>query len=168
VNFEVNGGPVHTQETEGFDEFVYAALTNFMHVPARGATPPSSPAPSPGPPPVGGGPDSLWGHQALHAGESIRSRDGRFQLLYQWDGNLVLYRQDGVPLWHSDTHGRSAGQLVMQGDGNLVIYDAAGVPVWASGTAGFASAWLIVQNDGNIVIYTPSGGPVWSSGTAGS
>jgi pimeloyl-ACP methyl ester carboxylesterase len=167
VNFEVNGGPVHTEETEGFDEFVYAALTNFMHVPARGATPPGSPAPSPGPPPVGGGPDSLSGQQALHAGQSIRSRDGRFQLLYQWDGNLVLYRQDGVPLWHSDTHGWSAGQLVMQSDGNLVIYDAAGVPVWASGTAGFASAWLVVQNDGNMVIYTPSGGPVWSSGTGG-
>ena len=36
ANFEVYGGPVHTQETDHFDEYIYAALTTFMHVPPRG------------------------------------------------------------------------------------------------------------------------------------
>ena len=174
VNLEVNGGPVHTEETRHFDEYVFAALTNFMHVPARGAGSPASPAPPPAPPvptggtaPAGGGPDTLSTHQVLDPGQSISSHDGRFALVYQADGNLVLYNRDGAPVWHTGTYGSAAGRVLMQLDGNLVVYDASGAPVWASGTAGFEGAWLIVQNDGNLVIYTPSGAPVWASGTTG-
>jgi predicted alpha/beta hydrolase family esterase len=179
VNFEVNGGPVHTQETGNFDEYIYAALTNFMHVPQRGGgpteppptpfpPPPPPPSPTPGPGPGSGGPDSLSPDQALYPGQSISSSDGRFYLTYQGDGNLVLYRSDGVPLWHTQTYGTSAGRAVMQLDGNLVVYDASGTPIWASNTVGFDGAWLVMQSDGNLVIYTPTGAPVWASGTNGS
>lgn len=64
-------------------------------------------------------------------GQEVRAEG--MLLAYQGDGNLVLYRRDGVPVWASDTFG-AAGFVTMQGDGNLVIYDAAGVPVWASDT----------------------------------
>ena len=177
VNFEVNGGPVHTQETKQFDEYVYAALTNFMHVPERGTETPessespgstSSPhTPSSGSAPKSGGPDSLSPNQSLYANQSIRSGDGRFYLAYQADGNLVLYRSDGLPLWCTHTNGTSPGRTVMQLDGNLVVYDGTGTPIWASGTAGFGGSWLVMQNDGNLVIYTPASAPVWASGTNG-
>jgi pimeloyl-ACP methyl ester carboxylesterase len=176
VNFEVYGGPVHTQETDHFDEYIYAALTNFMHVPPRGGPSDPGPAPTPqppppppsGPPPGSGGADSLSPDQSLYAGQSIASSDGRFYLTYQSDGNLVLYRNDAVPLWHTHTYGTSPGRAIMQLDGNLVVYDGSGTPIWASGTVGFDGAWLVMQTDGNLVIYSPSGAPVWASGTSGS
>ena len=155
ANFEVNGGPVHTQETTHFDEYIYAALTNFMHVPPRGG--PSDPVPGPGPAPPPrpprpdrpsnrGGSDSLSPDQSLYAGQSITSGDGRFYLIYQSDGNLVLYRNDAVPLWHTQTYGTSPGRAIMQLDGNLVVYDGSGTPIWASGTVGFGGAWLVMQS----------------------
>lgn len=176
ANFEVYGGPVHTRETGNFDEYIYAALTNFMHVaprggpsnPGPGPNPPPPPPPPPSGPPGSGGPDSLAPDQSLYAGQSITSSDGRFYLIYQSDGNLVLYRNDGVPLWHTHTYGTSPGRAIMQLDGNLVVYDGSGTPIWASDTAGFDGAWLAMQSDGNLVIYTSSGAPVWASGTSGS
>jgi hypothetical protein len=178
VNFEVNDGPVHTEETGRFDDYIYAALTNFMHVAPRGAGPspdpgdPSPPPPSDPPPPPSppgpGGSDSLSPDQMLYPGEAIWSSDGRFYLTYQADGNLVLYRSDAVPLWHSHTDGTSVGRALMQLDGNLVVYDASERPVWASGTNGHDNAWLIVQSDGNLVLYSASGRPLWASHTSGS
>ena len=175
ANFEVYGGPVHTQETDHFDEYIYAALTNFHARPAARRAERSGSG-------VrhrrhrrrqdhlrtGGGSDSLSPDQSLYAGQSITSSDGRFYLIYQSDGNLVLYRNDAVPLWHTQTYGTSPGRAIMQLDGNLVVYDGSGTPIWASGTVGFDGAWLVMQTDGNLVIYSSSGAPVWASGTSGS
>ena len=182
TTMEVNGGPVHTQETSQLGDYVYAALTTFMHVPERGSEAPedgepgtgsgSGPGGAGGPgggtSPGAGGAGSMSPDQVLYPDGSIQSGDGRFSLFYQRDGNLVLYRSDGRPLWASQTSGRSAGRTVMQMDGNLVVYDAGGTPVWASGTNGYGGAWLLVQDDGNMVIYSGSGAPLWASGTNGS
>ena len=173
ANLESIGGPMHTEETRRFDDYLYTAMTTFMHVPPRGSTPP--PGSDPSSPPPGGDPapspgeaaDSLGPNQVLYPGESITSGDGRFSLMYQGDGNLVLYRFDGAPLWHSRTNGTSAGRVVMQSDGNLVVYNGSGGAVWASGTAGYGNSYLLMQNDGNLVIYTSAGAPVWASGTSG-
>src|SRR5581483_8730991 len=85
------------------------------------------------------------GH-ALAPGESLRSCDGRFELIMQGDGNLVVY-EGASALWASRTNGRGGRTAVMQGDGNLVVY-AAGGAVWASGTNGHGGASLAMQNDG--------------------
>lgn len=118
----------------------------------------------PSPPPTG--PDILNEGEGLRPNEWITSADGRFDLVFQDDGNLVLYRWDGVPLWASNTGG-SAGQTWMQGNGNLVIYNASGVSVWTSGTNGNPGAYLIVQSDGNVVIYSGWGVPLWATNTGG-
>jgi hypothetical protein len=124
--------------------------------------PPSSSPPPPPPSPCG----VLGSGHALEAGQHVLSCDGRFELVYQGDGNLVLYRHPGpVPLWASGTDGYGAGRLVMQGDGNLVVYDPAWAPLWASGTDGNAGAWLAVQTDGNVVVYASDARPLWASGT---
>ena len=165
LNLEINGGPVHTRETSSFGDYLYVTLTNFMHVSPRGS---SSPPPSP---PGGGGggagPRSLEPDQSIHPGGSVSSPDGRFTLTYQWDGNFVLYRWDGVPLWHTHTDGTSPGRAVMQLDGNLVVYDGSGTPLWSSGTDGYARAYLSVQDDGNVVVYGEGGAPLWASWTNG-
>ena len=98
----------------------------------------------------------------LRPGESFRSPNGQYRLTYQADGNLVLYDDvNQVPLWGTNTRGRSAGQALLQTDGNFVVSGSSGEVHWTSGTAGNPRAYLAVQNDGNLVIYRADGRPVW-------
>ena len=106
--------------------------------------------------------DTLQANARLLAGQSLTSTNRRYRLLYQSDGNLVLYDDtDRVALWASNTGGTSTGQVLLQGDGNLVIYDAGNAAVFATGTAGSTNAKLVVQNDGNLVLYAADGRPLW-------
>ncbi|HTN24634.1 MAG TPA: GDSL-type esterase/lipase family protein [Solirubrobacteraceae bacterium] len=117
------------------------------------------------PPPVG---DRLSDDARLVAADDgfLRSADGRYRLVMQRDGNLVLYGPSGRALWATSTVGRGADHVRMQRDGNFVMYDAQEHPLWSSGTAGHPNAFVIVQNDGNVVIYA-GGRALWSTGTAG-
>ena len=102
----------------------------------------------------------------LNANQSVYSPDGRFRLVMQTDGNLVLYGPSGA-LWSSQTNGTNATFAAMQVDGNLVVYTATGQPLWASGTSGHPASELDVQSDGNVVIYSDAMVPLWSTGTGG-
>lgn len=112
-----------------------------------------------------GGPNSLPPGTTLLANNLIRSGDGRFNLIMQTDGNLVLYYYN-YPLWNSKTNGKPVNRAIMQNDGNLVLYSAANVAYWASNTAGYPGAFAVVQDDGNFVIYQ-SGIARWASNTSG-
>lgn len=109
--------------------------------------------------------DTMTAGQALYLNQRLTSADGRFALVYQGDGNLVLYDANWSDIWSSNTYGATYGQAVMQDDGNFVVYDGGGAAVWSSGTWGNPGAWLTAQNDGNLVIYSASNVPLWSSGT---
>jgi Transglycosylase SLT domain len=113
---------------------------------------------------AGAGSDRLNPDETLAAGAAIASAAGTLRM--QGDGNLVLYANQNVPLWASNTNAPGA-YAVMQGDGNLVIYQQRGsdrTAVWSSGTAGRGRSSLVMQSDGNLVIYG-SGGATWSSNT---
>jgi len=109
--------------------------------------------------------DTLNAGGTLQPDQSIQSSDGRYRLVYQTDGNLVLYRTDGSPLWASGTNGRPVGQTIMQDDGNLAIYGPNQEFVWNTGTQ-VAGSRLVVQNDGNLVVYAADGSAIWASNTA--
>jgi hypothetical protein len=117
----------------------------------------------PGQPAQPTAPDRLTANQGLMPGQSIASQDGRFRLVFQQDGNLVLYAPGNQPLWASNTAGHVVWDALMQGDGNFVIYDPHAHALWAASTAGHPGAWLIVQNDGNLVIYDAANHPLWAS-----
>ena len=123
------------------------------------ATGPAGGGPGPGP---GGGSesDTLLPGESLYADQGRTSSNGQYRLVYQGDGNLVLY-QGGTPLWASNTAGTLAGEAVMQHDGNFVIYNGYGTPLRDSGTWWSPSAYLVVQNDGNVVVYSAGGAPLW-------
>jgi hypothetical protein len=125
-----------------------------------------APAPEPEPepvlPPVDGC-GALLPQEGLGANEVVPSCDGRFDLVMQGDGNLVLY-QGARALWHTSTHGNPGATAAMQGDGNLVVYAPSGRALWNSRTHGHPGASLAVQDDGNVVIYE-RGRALWSSGT---
>lgn len=112
------------------------------------------------------GGDRLAAGQQLGVDQSITSSGGRFSLIMQSDGNLVLYQVGIRPLWASNTVGSGAVRAIMQTDGNFVLYRADNRPVWASNTDGVGTgAVLIMQNDGNLVIYQSGGSPIWASNT---
>ncbi|MDO5696475.1 MAG: hypothetical protein Q4G51_00735 [Dermatophilus congolensis] len=60
------------------------------------------------------------------------ARGSGLRLVWQKDGNLVLYRGKVVK-WRSDTHNKNATRLALQSDGNLVIYNGK-KPLWNSET----------------------------------
>lgn len=115
----------------------------------------------------GAGTDTLHAGDRLYAGQAITSRNGRFLLTYQGDGNLVLYASDGTPRWSTQKFG-SPGYAELQVDGNFVTYDASGTPTWATGTSGVRDARLVMRDDGDVVIYIASGVVVWATHTGGS
>lgn len=106
--------------------------------------------------------NTLYPDGSLRKGEYLTSTNGKYNLIMQEDGNLVLY-QNNQPLWASNTAGRAVSQCIMQSDGNLVIYGSNAV--WASNTVGNSGAYLILQDDGNAVIYRPNDQPIWATGT---
>jgi hypothetical protein len=99
---------------------------------------------------------------ALGGNESRRSSDGAFTLVYQLDGNLVLYRTGGAPLWSSRTGGNSVGQAAMQGDGNLVVYDSTTRPRFNTGTQGNSGAGLFIESSGRLSVRR-GGLELWNS-----
>ncbi|MBG6119015.1 MULTISPECIES: hypothetical protein [unclassified Sphingobium] len=99
----------------------------------------------------------------ISTGQQINSPDGRFRLVQQTDGNLVLYFGASA-LWASYAFG-SNFTTYFQSDGNLVTYGPSG-PVWNSETNAIG-ARLALQNDGNLVIYDLDDRVVWATNTGG-
>lgn len=95
--------------------------------------------------------------QYLEPGRSYASGDNR--LVFQGDGNLVVYGPNDRVLWHSATSNRGANQAVMQHDGNFVIY-ANDTPIWNTGTQGNPGAYAQVKEDGSFSVAIDK--PVWA------
>jgi len=90
---------------------------------------------------------------------------GKGRLILQYDGNLVIYDQNGRARWASGTTNRDVDTMRFQGDGNLVIYARGNRAVWASGTAGNGH-YFSFQDDRNLVIYDRHFVALWASGTS--
>jgi CSLREA domain-containing protein len=114
----------------------------------------------------GNAPSTLATGASLLPGQYLLSPKRAYQLIYQNDGNLVLYRGDGIATWSSGTGGQTPDHVIMQADGNMVIYGPGGVPQYGTGTSGNPNAVLKLQDDGNLVIYTTGGVPVFGTNTA--
>ena len=52
------------------------------------------------------------------------------KLMFELDGNLVLYDVDGTSIWQSNTKGLDIEVLVLQDDGNLQLIDKNKVVQW--------------------------------------
>lgn len=106
--------------------------------------------------------DPEHGLDKVHA---VTSCDGRFSLVQQDDGNLVLYAPNGKATWSTATNARDGGHaLQMQADGNLVLYAPWGRPVFETRSSGHAGAFVALQDDGNLVVYDKAQA-LWSSQT---
>ncbi|XP_033885570.1 B-type lectin plumieribetin-like isoform X1 [Acipenser ruthenus] len=101
----------------------------------------------------------------LTKGQCIFSTNGKYKVIFQNDGNFVVYEyREGVPIWASDTWGkRNADKVIMQGDCNLVMYNTKGTALWKSNThmPNCQACCLTMQDDGNVVIYRDNK-EIWS------
>ncbi|MCT8176736.1 Ig-like domain repeat protein [Variovorax sp. CY25R-8] len=125
--------------------------------------------------------------ETLKRGDSIFSPSRRYQLIFQYDGNLVVYdrKESRQVVWNTQTafskevrpgYTSASGapyKVSFQSDGNLVVYSETAitktgswpdVPVWNSGTSGKGASQLRLQDDGNLVIYKADGTALWWSG----
>lgn len=112
------------------------------------------------------GSDELLVGQHLDVNGYMISADGRFALVLQADGNLVLYGPKYQKKWSSNTAGLDATYLTPQSDGNLVLYNATG-SIWSSSTSGYQPSNLQLQSDGNAVLTNPTNGALWARGKSG-
>jgi hypothetical protein len=78
-------------------------------------------APFPRPASGPGATGILGASTEMYSGEVIDSANSLYHLVYQGDGNLVLYDPEWTPLWASNTTFAAPGTVAMQSDGNLVI-----------------------------------------------
>lgn len=97
--------------------------------------------------------------QTLKAGQYLRSSNGRYKLVMQSDGNLVVYKGSSN-IWSSHTWVKGSA-VTMRTDGDLVVAKGSH-RYWNSHTAGHSGAYLYLQNDGNAVVYKGKTA-LWSS-----
>ncbi|CAD7815659.1 hypothetical protein CHRY9390_03012 [Chryseobacterium aquaeductus] len=106
---------------------------------------------------------NIYNGQNIEQNRKYWSGNNRYYLIFQGDGNLVVYNKNNDPMWSSNTSGR-ATRAVFQDDGNLVVYGQRESVVYSTKTNGKRADRLTMQDDGNLVIYTRSN-PLWSSNT---
>jgi len=100
----------------------------------------------------------LRANQVLQPGDTaMYPAGGRYRSTLQTDGNLVLYRKDGLARWASGTQGAGGFKLINQSDGT---------PIWSTGTWNRGPSTLVVQSDGDVVMYRAGGTATWSTGTS--
>jgi pimeloyl-ACP methyl ester carboxylesterase len=146
-------GPAHIQEKDAAADALADVLVNRIGLRVRsGSSDPGNPGGSPA--------STLSAGERLYPDQFVRSPNGAYTLTYQMDGNLVLYgpggdvwsssthgsspgfatmqgdgnlvvyRGDGVPIWATDTPDVPGAELRVQDDGYIVLYDAGNNVVW--------------------------------------
>ncbi|MDI1460645.1 protein kinase [Catellatospora sp. KI3] len=145
-----------TVPTAGTPSRAASAKPATQQTPGPVTTTAAPPPPPPPPPPS----FQLQSGERLSPGEKLLSTNGRYTLIMQYDGNLVLY-QWPTPIWSSCTAGHDGAFAIMQSDGNFVVRDSQ--PYYATGTAGHPYSVLQVQDDGNMVVYAAGHVAVWAS-----
>ena len=98
----------------------------------------------------------------LKPGSRLYSRNKKYSLILQDDGNLVIYRFLSEPIWHTNTGGRKVTTLYLDKKGNLTLKDKSNKIHWSSNSTGHKDSYLILQDDGNLVIYSQNK-PIWAS-----
>lgn len=103
--------------------------------------------------------DSSKGDVALECEKKYFSPNSKYYVIYQIDGNLVVYENSTKKaVWNSCTATNTMKRCVLQVDGNLVIYDKNNNPAWHSHTNEKRNASLYLSDNGELCIYSEKEG----------
>lgn len=107
--------------------------------------------------------------------QAVSSPSGEFSLVHQYDGNLVLYRnEDREVLWASGSQYQDSadrrivadgfagrpGQTLLRDNGELVVLTAGGEQVWSAPARGHS---LVVADTGQASLLSENGDVVWTT-----
>ena len=104
----------------------------------------------------------------LFTEDIIYSKNHKFRLVMQPDGNLVEFDENNNQIWESSTSNQGTphqNYLVMQGDGNLVMHDNHANYIWNTNVYFFGTRpfTLSIEDNGNIVIRDSKRLITWQS-----
>jgi hypothetical protein len=103
-----------------------------------------------------------------HSPGTVLAQHSLETLVFQTDGNLVLYKTtSGTPksVWATGTNGKGATSVCLQADGNLVV-KGGGRALWTSNTGGSGSTTLGLQTDCDLVLSSAQHAAMWSTRTS--
>ena len=102
-------------------------------------------------------------------GRKYPSPSGNHYLIFQTDGNLVVYTKQDKPVWGLNSlaqNWRNNGYAVFQSDGNLATYQSDKAYVWSARQVQSPAGTTLTLNDrGELQINGPDGKALWT-GTA--
>lgn len=105
----------------------------------------------------------LSGNRVLRQGQWLSSRNARFDLELQQDGNLVLYHGN-LELWSTNTPQASDHRLFIQESGNVILANRFNIFLWQTNTIG-RGVYALLQDDANFVVFNSAGTKLWSTET---
>lgn len=100
--------------------------------------------------------------QQLVKGNKIFSPNKKYFLYLQFDGNLVVYDSNYLPIWATNSDGTTASILEFNKDGNLVLRDKKNKIYWSSNSKSNGER-LEIEDDGALRLYGKNRIEVWSS-----
>ena len=114
--------------------------------------------------------DRMVTGDVMYANQRLRSPAGSYELIFQTDGNLVLYRtSDKGVIWASKSDGKAPRRFMVQLDGNVVLYvdDYRRLGVaWASATnapgGGVSPPREFVLRDNGDLVILENGKQIYS------
>lgn len=107
----------------------------------------------------------LLSGQSLHRGDSLWSRNKKYQLVMQDDGNLVLCFHPDIDtreeVWSTKTAGIAISQCIMEANGNFALYKHNLEIAFQTHTSNKPGAYLLLRDDGVIDLLQPQ--RIWST-----
>lgn len=102
----------------------------------------------------------------LEIGQYIVSPNGVNKLIFQGDGNLVIYCREKA-IWSTGTYNQPIKHMFFQVDGNIELLRNNSVVAFRSPAALGQGKELKIQDDGNLVIYSANGNALWNTRSYG-
>ncbi|XP_042286464.1 uncharacterized protein LOC121909806 isoform X1 [Thunnus maccoyii] len=115
------------------------------------------------------GKDHISTDQELRMGDFLISKNGKYQAVFQEDGNFVILADgDERPIWATGTNGWNPFRLIVQQDNNVVMYTKENKPVWASGTwthrPWYSTRMRLTMTNDGLLVLDKDGKTIWSDG----
>ncbi|RIJ76241.1 hypothetical protein D1871_12340 [Nakamurella silvestris] len=108
--------------------------------------------------------DTLLTGTVMHAGDQLVSKNGKYRMVVQADGNVVVLHGKKA-LFNTGTFGKGRTNLVLGPKGDLVVRTAKNTVLWRSHTKGKGAYKLVINNAGTLILYKGKGRGVWTSKT---
>lgn len=103
------------------------------------------------------------GRNTLKPGEYLLSRNGRYKLFQQTDGNVVITRNNQI-LWSAVNKGNDKSIIQLEPNGNIALYNSDGTIIFKTTFSTVSSSApynLQMQDNGNLELYDANRNRIW-------